>query len=70
MKRIKKKSWTEIVAAQKDEAKTYKTSNSFYVGEYIDHKKFGVGYIQDSFGNKVEVLFEDKVRTLIHMVMF
>ena len=69
MKRKKKLSWAERTKTAKD-TKSYGTSESFYIGDFIEHKKFGLGYIQNSFGNKIEVLFEDKVRTLIHMVIF
>lgn len=70
MKKTKKLSWTDITDKQKNNLKSYSTLSSYYVGDCIEHKSFGLGYIQDSFGNKIEVLFEDKVRTLIHMVMF
>jgi hypothetical protein len=69
MKRKKKLSWSDRVKTKK-QSKSYGVNDSFYIGDFIDHKKFGLGYIQDSFGNKIEVLFEDKVRTLIHMVVF
>lgn len=70
MRKKQKVNWTNLIAKQKGTTKNYKTTDSFYVGEYIDHNSFGVGYIQSSFGNKIEVLFEDKMRVLIHMVMF
>lgn len=66
----KKLTWSELISKKKSDTKKYSTSESFYVGDFINHNNFGVGYIQSSFGNKIEVLFEDKIRTLIHMVMF
>lgn len=62
--------WPDLIKKQKVDSKDYRTSGCFYVGDYIQHNHFGVGYIQNSFANKIEVLFEDKVRTLIHMVIF
>ncbi|MCO4753958.1 MAG: hypothetical protein KC478_05725 [Bacteriovoracaceae bacterium] len=70
MNRNKNVSWSELMTSKKTDSKSYKTSNSYYVGDFISHTTFGEGYIQGSFGNKVEVLFEDEVRTLTHMVMF
>lgn len=67
--RKKKPTWETLVAKKKD-VKNYALSESFTVGEYIDHKTFGLGYVQDSFGDKIDVLFEDKARLLKHMVMF
>lgn len=70
MKRNKKLSWSDCMKGQGKDTKSYSTNQSFYVGDIIQHNSFGLGYIQDSFGNKIEVLFEDKIRVLIHMVMF
>ncbi len=65
-----KLTWPQLVKKTKSDAKTYEKSESFYVGDCISHKYFGVGFVQLSFGNKIEVLFEDRIRTLIHMVVF
>lgn len=70
MKRNNKLTWPELMTKKEQEAKIYTTSSSYYVGDYIKHQSFGVGYVQDSFSNKLDVLFEDKARTLVHMVMF
>lgn len=69
MKRKKKLSWQQTIENKKD-VKCYLMSDSYYVGDFIVHNSFGLGYIQNSFADKIEVLFEDKVRLLKHMVMF
>ena len=69
-KRKLKLTWRQLMKKSKTDAKAYEKSESFYVGDCISHKYFGVGFVQLSFGNKIEVLFEDRIRTLIHMVVF
>lgn len=66
----KKITWTDLMNKMKGEASEYNKSASFYQGDYISHSKFGIGYIQTTFGNKIEVLFEDKVRLLVQRVVF
>jgi hypothetical protein len=66
----KKLTWTDLTKKMKGEARDYDMSQSFYEGDYIAHGSFGLGYIQSTFGNKIEVLFEDKVRLLVQRVVF
>lgn len=66
----KKVTWNDLIGKMKGEASEYNKSASFYQGDYISHAKFGIGYIQTTFGNKIEVLFEDKVRLLVQRVVF
>lgn len=70
MKRKKKMTWRERMKVKKEMTKTYNSNQSFYTGDIISHKNFGLGYVESSFGNKIDVLFEDRARTLVHMVMF
>ncbi len=65
----KKLKWSDLMNIRKGETKPYQSASSFYVGDYITHKSFGMGYIQSSFGNKIEVLFEDKIRLLVHRIL-
>ena len=44
----------------------YKMSNTFEIQTAIDHVKFGVGYIKSSNNKKIEVVFEDAIRLLVH----
>ncbi len=66
----KKVTWSDLIKKMKGEAAQYNIAESFYEGDYISHSKFGLGYIQTTFGNKIEVLFEDKVRLLVQRVVF
>lgn len=63
--------WEEaVIKKTAEEFKKYSSSASFYTGDMINHTKFGKGYVESSFGNKIEVRFEDKMRLLIHKVVF
>lgn len=47
----------------------YKVTERFEPGTWIQHKTFGIGLVQrDVGGNKIEVRFDDTVRTLVHGV--
>lgn len=70
MKRNKKTSWKERMKVRKNLTKNYNSNESFYTGDIICHENFGLGYVESSFGNKIDVLFEDGAKTLVHMVMF
>lgn len=70
-KKLGKVKWADMVPDKKEnDFKDYSSSSSFYQGDLIHHFKFGRGFVQSSFGNKIEVLFEDKMRLLVHKVMF
>lgn len=43
----------------------YFQTGSYVQGDIIDHPNFGKGSVEQSLGNKIEVRFEDKMRTLI-----
>lgn len=38
----------------------------FVVNAAIDHNKFGLGFVKEATAFKVEVVFEDQVRELVH----
>jgi hypothetical protein len=46
--------------------KEYLLTESFHLGDLINHPKFGKGSVEQSYGNKIDVRFEDKVRTLLN----
>lgn len=63
--------WNEsVVAKLEDTIKKYSSTESFYKGDLIEHERFGRGRVQTSFGNKIEVIFQDKMRILIHRLLF
>jgi hypothetical protein len=50
----------------KKEIRPYKFSDSYESGERIDHKKFGVGVIEDVLdGSKIEVFFDEGGRRVL-----
>ena len=48
-------------------AKRYSPTDSYALGDVVDHARFGVGLTTTiKAGNKIEVVFEDGVKTLVH----
>jgi len=45
---------------------TYNMKAKFEKNTKLQHPKFGLGFIKDAATDKIEVVFEDEVRTLIH----
>lgn len=45
---------------------TYSMKEKFNKNTKLQHPKFGMGFIKDAMNDKIEVVFEDEVRTLIH----
>jgi hypothetical protein len=60
--------WEAHVSRQADGSFVpYSTGSTFEAGQLIRHARFGRGYVKESLGaQKVNVLFEDGVKTLIH----
>lgn len=52
----------------KDGAPTaaYNMKQKFEKNMKLQHPKFGMGFIKDALNDKIEVVFEDEVRTLVH----
>lgn len=44
----------------------YNMKSKFEKNTKLEHPKFGMGFIKDALSDKIEVVFEDEVRTLIH----
>ena len=44
----------------------YNMRSKFDKNTKLQHPKFGLGFIKDAASDKIEVVFEDEVRTLIH----
>ncbi len=56
-----------IKAQDADKAKKYKTSDRFQPTELINHATFGLGIVLTcKESNKIEVLFQDGAKTLVH----
>ena len=50
----------------KSASATYNMKSKFDKNTKLQHPKFGMGFIKDAMSDKIEVVFEDEVRTLIH----
>ncbi len=62
----KTKSFAELRPTMPKVRRNYAIDDSFSVGEWIDHKKFGTGYVLAQPGRgKIAVLFEGGERSLI-----
>lgn len=62
-------SWADSVALRDDSVFTgYNIGRTFARGEHIAHTKFGKGVVISVGTGKVDVLFEEGVKTLAHGV--
>lgn len=55
-----------LMADQKTDVVKYNMKATFEKGVKLDHPKFGMGFIKDAQREKIEVVFKDEVRSLIH----
>jgi len=61
--------WEETLERSKATKKTYSPKACFVIGDVLDHPTFGIGIVEKVFDkNKMEVLFKDNFKTLIHNV--
>jgi len=45
---------------------TYNMKGKFEKNQKVSHPKFGLGVVKESFNDKVEVVFADEVKSLVH----
>lgn len=55
-----------LMADEKAPTASYNMKGKFEKNTKLQHPKFGMGFIKDAMSDKIEVVFEDEVRTLIH----
>lgn len=55
-----------LEASKTTDAQKYNMKLKFAVNQQIDHPKFGVGVIRSAQHDKIEVVFPDEVRMLVH----
>jgi hypothetical protein len=60
------KEFHDLVATANGDSKNYNMKLNYSMNQKITHPKFGVGIIRASLDNKIEVVFEDEVRMLVH----
>ena len=59
--------WNELKEKFSDlPPEVYSIRGSFRADTVIDHPSFGLGVVTDSYPNKIEVCFEEGVKTLMH----
>ena len=59
--------WTKALNKATQEFKDYTIRGSFQMGDVINHPTFGQGVVEKLIDdNKIEVLFQDDFRTLMH----
>lgn len=55
-----------LMSNEKAPTANYNMKGKFEKNTKVQHPKFGVGFVKESMQNKIEVVFEDEVRSLIH----
>lgn len=63
---IHKESYQKLIAESKGEASPYSIRSRFVLKEKIQHPKFGLGVVCRVLDDKVEVLFENDMKLLVH----
>ena len=58
--------WTQLRDANAASPEPYNMKKSFEVGTALDHPKFGLGFVVDTSGQAIQVIFEDEQRSLVH----
>lgn len=59
--------WTKALNRSTNGSRAYTIKGSFQMGDLIDHPTFGQGVVEKLIDdNKIEVLFQDDIRTLMH----
>jgi hypothetical protein len=55
-----------LMANENAATATYNMKSKFAKNTKLQHPKFGLGFVKDVQNDKIEVIFADEVRTLIH----
>lgn len=58
--------WRAVASSMPAERRSYSPSSSFRVGEWLEHSRFGPGYVSACGEGKVRVLFADDERVFVH----
>jgi hypothetical protein len=59
------KEYSNLLASAGD-AQKYTMKGSFTLNQKIDHPKFGLGIVKVAMPEKIEVVFSDEIRLLVH----
>ncbi|MNT19709.1 hypothetical protein D3C72_1549770 [compost metagenome] len=55
-----------LMANDSAQTVSYNMKSKFEKNQKLNHPKFGMGFIKEVQPEKIEVVFEDEVRSLIH----
>ncbi len=55
-----------LMANEKAPTANYTMKGKFEKNTKLQHPKFGMGFVKEAMTDKIEVVFEDEVRSLIH----
>lgn len=58
--------YDKLTAASSGDAQAYNMKNAFTLQQKLNHPKFGVGFVRAVMPEKIEVLFQDEIRLLVH----
>lgn len=58
--------YQSLLSGSATDAVAYTMKGKFEVNQKLQHPKFGVGFIRTVFTDKIEVVFADEVKSLIH----
>lgn len=62
----KKKYLNELLSGDESNARVYKMTGSYELGDFINHSKFGLGFIYNIISSsKIEVYFDHSEKTLV-----
>jgi hypothetical protein len=56
----------EMLMANETSTNKYSMKGKFEKGSKLEHPKFGLGFVREAQPDKIEVVFQDEIRTLIH----
>lgn len=60
------KEYTELMEASKSDTQKYNMKMKFTLNQKIEHPKFGLGIVKSAQPEKIEVVFPDEIRMLVH----
>ena len=55
-----------LSSVEKADAHKYNMKNKFTANSKLEHPKFGLGFVRSAQPEKIEVVFQDEVRLLVH----
>lgn len=58
--------YNNLAAASNGDVHNYMMKTKFQMNQKLSHPKFGMGYVRTTHADKIEVVFEDEVRMLVH----